>query len=100
MCLFFTVFSFRLFYVYEHWRAEEAYDGADVGARGVADVERGTPFAGGDGLSNYEHLFRIKAVAANGRAPRHIGHVEESRRDVLFLWIGVFWLSEALKVAD
>jgi hypothetical protein len=32
------------------------------------------------GLSNYEHLFRIKAVTANGRAPRHIGHLEDSRR--------------------
>jgi transcription factor TGA len=42
------------------------------------------------GLGNYEHLFRIKAVAANGRVPRHIGHVEDSRRDVLFLWIGMF----------
>ncbi|KAJ1273021.1 hypothetical protein BS78_06G248300 [Paspalum vaginatum] len=50
------------------------------------------------GLSNYEHLFRIKAVAANSDVFYVMSGVWKTPVERFFLWIGGFRPSEVLKI--
>lgn len=50
------------------------------------------------GLSNYEHLFRIKAVAANSDVFYVTSGVWKTPVERFFLWIGGFRPSEVLKI--
>ena len=51
------------------------------------------------GLNNYEHLFRIKALAANSDVFYVTSGVWKTPAERFFLWIGGFRPSEVLKVA-
>ncbi|WVZ87362.1 hypothetical protein U9M48_034005 [Paspalum notatum var. saurae] len=50
------------------------------------------------GLSNYEHLFRIKAIAANSDVFYVTSGVWKTPVERFFLWIGGFRPSELLKI--
>ena len=51
------------------------------------------------GLNNYEHLFRIKALAANSDVFYVTSGMWKTPAERFFLWIGGFRPSEVLKVA-
>jgi transcription factor TGA len=51
------------------------------------------------GLNNYEHLFRIKALAANADVFYVMSGMWKTPAERFFLWIGGFRPSEVLKVA-
>jgi transcription factor TGA len=51
------------------------------------------------GLNNYEHLFRIKALAANSDVFYVMSGMWKTPAERFFLWIGGFRPSEVLKVA-
>ncbi|OEL13652.1 Transcription factor TGA4 [Dichanthelium oligosanthes] len=50
------------------------------------------------GLSNYEHLFRIKAMAANSDVFYIMSGMWKTPAERFFLWIGGFRPSEVLKI--
>uniref|UniRef100_A0A804M9P7 BZIP domain-containing protein n=1 Tax=Zea mays TaxID=4577 RepID=A0A804M9P7_MAIZE len=65
-------------------RAEAAHGGADVGAPGAADVGAGAPLAGGDGAQQLRAPLQDQGAGRQrGRVPRHVGRVEDPRREVL-----------------
>jgi hypothetical protein len=65
-------------------RAEEAHNGADVGAPGPADVGAGAPPAGGDGAQQLRAPVQDQGGGGQrGRVLRHVGLVEDPRREVL-----------------
>jgi hypothetical protein len=68
-------------------RAEAAHGGADVGAPGASDVDdvgAGAPLAGGDGAQQLRAPLQDQGGGRQrGRVPRHVGRVEDPRREVL-----------------
>jgi hypothetical protein len=65
-------------------RAEETHGGADVGAPGAADIGAGAPPAGGDGTQQLRAPVQDQGGGGQrGRVLRHVGLVEDPRREVL-----------------
>jgi transcription factor TGA len=73
---------------YRHWVDEQTSQTSELELRLLVET----------GLSNYEHLFRIKAVAANADVFHVMSGVWKTPAERFFLWIGGFRPSEVLKV--
>jgi transcription factor TGA len=86
---------------YRHWVDEQKRHTAELmsALQGQQTSELELRLLVETGLSNYEHLFRIKALAANADVFHVMSGVWKTPAERFFLWIGGFRPSEVLKVA-
>ncbi|NP_001183840.1 transcription factor TGAL6 isoform X2 [Zea mays] len=85
---------------YRHWVDEQKRHTAELmsALQGQQTSELELRLLVETGLSNYEHLFRIKALAANADVFHVMSGVWKTPAERFFLWIGGFRPSEVLKI--
>lgn len=85
---------------YSHWVDEQKRHTAELmsALQGQQTSELELRLLVETGLSNYEHLFRIKAMAANADVFHVMSGMWMTPAERFFLWIGGFRPSEVLKV--
>jgi transcription factor TGA len=85
---------------YSHWVDEQKRHTAELTSalQGQQTSELELRLLVETGLSNYEHLFKIKAAAANADVFYVMSGLWKTPAERFFLWIGGFRPSEVLKV--
>ncbi|KAG0527697.1 hypothetical protein BDA96_06G255400 [Sorghum bicolor] len=85
---------------YSHWVDEQKRHTAELmsALQGQQTSELELRLLVETGLSNYEHLFRIKAMAANADVFHVMSGMWKTPAERFFLWIGGFRPSEVLKI--
>ena len=85
---------------YSHWVDEQKRHTAELmsALQGQQTSELELRLLVETGLSNYEHLFRIKEMAANADVFHVMSGMWKTPAERFFLWIGGFRPSEVLKV--
>nr|WGO51569.1 TGACG-binding transcription factor 1 [Saccharum hybrid cultivar ROC22] len=85
---------------YSHWVDEQKRHTAELmsALQGQQTSELELRLLVETGLSNYEHLFRIKAMAANADVFHVMSGLWKTPAERFFLWIGGFRPSEVLKI--